>query len=284
MSEIRVNCPECNSAVVLDTDVLNKTQGRATCSSCGFVFHLVKKSKKKAVETQAAQPRPDAPEPTPRHESANTPRENDVLMFEEVGDNSPLINNKVNDSLREMFDDFMDVGDDGVSDKLPAHEPEEPRNSLHKTVAELSSLKQQQQPLSYRIPKANDVAQMFADNKAVQGQPFAFTLMDRDSISSQLPQVTVKEKGETDTAEIRQDGQQNNITIHTDSLVFTLLGDGQNTTSVAQPASNTNTTTQAEIQTKVVAANQNEMNWVIATMSALIVLIVQLFYWVMFMM
>ncbi|ULJ60833.1 hypothetical protein MIS46_02565 [Wielerella bovis] len=283
MSEIKVSCPECKNSVLLNTEILNQTKGRASCPSCGFVFHLVKKAKKKPVAS-TEKPRPEAPEPTPRRESANTPRPNDALMFEEVDDNPPLIPD-VDDSLKNMFDDFADLDDDGVNSTPPQPAEEKPRNPLYKTVSELSSLKTQQQPLSYRIPKAQNVAQMFADATAAQGQPFAFTLLDRDSVASQLPQVTVKEKADDDnqSSELRQDGQQNNITIHTDSLVFTLLGDGQNTTSVnnTQPDSATQTATQTQMQTVAVT---NEMNWTIATLSALIVLIVQLFYWVMMMM
>ncbi|MCG7656452.1 hypothetical protein [Wielerella bovis] len=283
MSEIKVSCPECKNSVLLNTEILNQTKGRASCPSCGFVFHLVKKAKKKPVAS-TEKPRPEAPEPTPRRESANTPRPNDALMFEEVDDNSPLIPD-VDDSLKNMFDDFADLDDDGVNSTPSQPAEEKPRNPLYKTVSELSSLKTQQQPLSYRIPKAQNVAQMFADATAAQGQPLAFTLLDRDSVASQLPQVTVKEKADdgNQSSELRQDGQQNNITIHTDSLVFTLLGDGQNTTSVnnTQPDSATQTATQTQMQTVAVT---NEMNWTIATLSALIVLIVQLFYWVMMMM
>lgn len=278
MSEIKVSCPECKNPVHLDTEVLNKTKGRALCPSCGFVFHLVKKAKKKPEPTE--KPRPEAPEPTPRRESARTPRPNDALMFEEVDDNPPLIKS-VDDSLKNMFDDFADLDDDGVKTPPPKSAKTKPRNSLHKTVSELSSLKTQQQPLSYRVPKA----QMFADANAAQGQPFTFTLLDRDSISAQLPQVAIKEKNANSgvPSEIRQDGQQNNITIHTDSLVFTLLGDGQSTTSMNTSQPNTATQTATQTQTQTVTAS-SEMNWTIATLSALIVLIVQLFYWVMMMM
>lgn len=72
--------------------------------------------------------------------------------------------------------------------------------------------------------------------------------------------------------------------------MFTLIGDGQIPAN-ALPANNAyvssdepNTATQTQVQASTAVATQNDMNWTVATIAALMVLIVQLFYWVILMM
>ena len=139
--------------------------------------------------------------------------------------------------------------------------------------------------MTYRIPKADDV---FAPVE----EPTMFNLLDRDSVNTQLPQISVKPSAAASASaslNTKQDGQQNNITIHTDSLVFTLLGDGQTSpqTPMIAPMQNTTPiaanppTTPHYIAPPV--TTENPMNWTIAVIAALIVLIMQLFYWVLLM-
>ena len=122
------------------------------------------------------------------------------------------------------------------------------------------------------------------------GNGTAFSLLDRDSISSQLPQIAMKPAAKnsktTAVSEMRTDGQQNNITIHTDSLVFTLLGDGQGGTGIA-PVAAPNTLalgnhapTIPPTKNDVTLSPSSEFNWMAASIVALMVLIMQLFYWV----
>ncbi|MDK4679992.1 hypothetical protein [Kingella negevensis] len=318
MSEIKVSCPECKQPVSLDSAMLNKTQGRADCPHCGFVFHLVKKSKKKPANATPAEI--SSPSPMPRNESANTPSKNydalmnDKLTFQAFDEDSSVakLNSKTDEeitldlngfqeieeptsppvpdfkevdetnvakSLQNMFDNFADV-DEQDNKQVPSfHEV--------KDNGEDNILKRQtKNPLSYRIPKA---AEMFAEDETANN-PFTFTMLDRDSIASQLPQVTMKEKNGTTAIAAQRSDQQNNITIHTDSLVFTLIGDGQIPAN-ALPANNAyvssdepNTATQTQVQASTAVATQNDMNWTVATIAALMVLIVQLFYWVILMM
>lgn len=146
-----------------------------------------------------------------------------------------------------------------------------------------------QKPLNYRIPKAETQARGFSE---VGSDAFAFNLLDRDSISSQLPQVSIKPAAQSLThAPMHQEGQQNHITIHTDSLVFTLVGDGQapmmpqsSSMAVAPIGGNLPVAAQPAAvlpQQQIVMAAGNETNWTIATIAALVVLIIQLFYLIM---
>lgn len=66
--------------------------------------------------------------------------------------------------------------------------------------------------------------------------------------------------------------QQNNITIHTDSLVFTLVGDNNGTDNNVIDAGGNKS------NAPIVVSSGNDLNWTIATIAALIALIVQLFY------
>ena len=154
---------------------------------------------------------------------------------------------------------------------------------FNKPKSTTSQPKSKQKPLNYRIPKASDFAE-------VRDEPLAFNLLDRDSVNSQLPQIAVKPAVNANSVSaatnLKQDGQQNNITIHTDSLVFTLLGDGQTTQSpMVAPNSiaalpNAGTPVHSMPPVIAPASEHSNMNWTIATIAALIVLIMQLFYWV----
>ncbi|XXQ67558.1 zinc-ribbon domain-containing protein [Neisseriaceae bacterium B1] len=143
-----------------------------------------------------------------------------------------------------------------------------------------------QTPLAYRIPKAPNKKPKFAE---VGSEAFAFNLLDRDSINAQMPQVSVKPASNAamPIPASRTGEQQNNITIHTDSLVFTLMGDGQNpmaglTQPQMMPSTQLANGMVAAAPTPIaVAVAQNETNWTIATIAALIVLILQLFYLIM---
>lgn len=136
-----------------------------------------------------------------------------------------------------------------------------------------------QTALHYRIPKAPNRKPAFAEVPP-QSEGFAFNLLDRDSVQSQIPQVAIKPT----TANLpipaaRAGEQQNNITIHTDSLVFTLVGDGQNPMGNLTPAPMM-AAAPAQISAPTIAVS-SEMNWTIATIAALVVLILQLFYLIM---
>ncbi len=158
---------------------------------------------------------------------------------------------------------------------------------IAKTVHEISKQQRpEQRPLEYRVPRANGATHTFAE----VGNGTAFSLLDRDSINSQLPQIAMKPAAKnsktTAVSEMRTDGQQNNITIHTDSLVFTLLGDGQGGTSmspVAAPntlALGNHAPTIPPTKNDVALSPSGEFNWMAASIAALMVLIMQLFYWV----
>ena len=140
----------------------------------------------------------------------------------------------------------------------------------------------QAKPLTYREPKAADKP-TFAE----VGEPFAFNLMDRDSVNAQLPQISVQPAVNTPamSASLSTDSPQNNITIHTDSLVFTLVGDGQgmslpSTQIAAGGLPSTQVNPAAVAPAPVVVQAANDTNWTIATIAAMAVLVMQLFYWV----
>ena len=144
----------------------------------------------------------------------------------------------------------------------------------------MSAMKRAQKPLTYREPKAADKP-TFAE----VGEPFAFNLMDKDSVNAQLPQISVQPAVNTPamSASLGADSPQNNITIHTDSLVFTLVGDGQGmslpSTQIAAGGLPSTQVNAAPVPPVVVQA-ANETNWTIATIAAMTVLVMQLFYWV----
>lgn len=239
MSQIKINCPQCKQEVAVEKAELNRTQGRVDCPHCSHVFHLVKKPKKTAAN-QAA------PKKQPEHRESHTDDKSGIqAMFDEA---SAKIK-------QQLFDA-----------KSPL------RENISKTV------------LAYRIPKAPNRNKMFAE--VGSDKNFAFNLLDRESVNAQLPQVSVRSANSMPIPAQRDSEQQNNITIHTDSLVFTLMGDGKNSlTGLTQPqmlpsthVTGTSMVAATAPAPMAVAATQNETNWTIATIAALIVLILQLFY------
>ena len=272
MSEVKVKCPKCNHISVLDSVDLNKTQGRAVCSSCNHIFQLVKKSKKPtekaAPQAQANTTKPTAPKKETEKKAA---LQGEVLAKEKSA--ADKLREQTAKSLDAFFNDH---------DKKETTAPK-----IAKTVHEISKQQRhEQRPLEYRVPRADGMAHTFAE----VGNGTAFSLLDRDSISSQLPQIAMKPAAKnsktTAVSEMRTDGQQNNITIHTDSLVFTLLGDGQGGTGIA-PVAAPNTLalgnhapTIPPTKNDVTLSPSSEFNWMAASIVALMVLIMQLFYWV----
>lgn len=245
MSKIKINCPQCKQEVTAEKAELNRTQGRVDCPHCSHVFHLVKKPKKTANEATQTQ----------------TSQTKQPAYREPLADDAH--------DVKAMFDDASSGSKQKPRNKkTPLHE------NSNKTV------------LAYRIPKAPNRNKMFAE--VGNDKTFAFNLLDRESVNAQLPQVSVKPASNVPMpVPVQQSGeQQNNITIHTDSLVFTLMGDGQNPLAgLTQPqmlpsthvASNNMVATVPAPMTAVATA-QNETNWTIATIAALVVLILQLFY------
>ena len=286
MSEVKVKCPKCSHTSVLDSADLNKTQGRAVCSSCNHIFQLVKKSKKaqqpNAKPTAQTAPQISPAKPAaPQKEAEKKPAlQGEVLAKEAPKEKSAA--DKLREQTAKSLDAFFSAHNKNAHDKKESATPQ-----IAKTVHEISKQQHhEQRPLQYRVPRADGMAHTFAE----VGNGTAFSLLDRDSISSQLPQIAMKPAAKnsktTAVSEMRTDGQQNNITIHTDSLVFTLLGDGQGNTSMA-PVATPNTLalgnhapTIPPTQNDVALSPSGEFNWMAASIAALMVLIMQLFYWV----
>ena len=85
---------------------------------------------------------------------------------------------------------------------------------------------------------------------------------------------------------MNHDAQKNNITIHTDSLVFTLVGD--NNTGATAPATVPHGTLPGAVTPggvppaptlPLAVSAEYEINWIVASLAAMAVLIMQLFYW-----
>lgn len=128
-------------------------------------------------------------------------------------------------------------------------------------------------PLHYRVPKA-DAKTPFAE-VGQGGQPVSFNLLDYKTANQQVPNVNINPPmvaGQGDPAD-----PKNNITIHTGSLVFTLTGDGQgnaNDKFAEVPMNNQ----QMVAMLAAATSSRSELNWTIATILALLCLMVQLFY------
>lgn len=128
-------------------------------------------------------------------------------------------------------------------------------------------------PLHYRIPKA-EAKRPFAEVN--QQSPVAFNLLDYKTTHQHMPQVNINPtNGEGFDS-------KNNITINTGSLVFTVMGDGQaNAATLPTESAKFNEipmTNQQAVAMLAAANTQSEMNWTIAVIAQLIILIVQLFY------
>lgn len=238
MSIIKVNCPSCKSPLQIPEPKLRETQGRVVCRECQHIFRLVKKNKNQTAKQQRAQ--------TP-------PRP----VFEEVGS----------------------TGGAGAEPVWPTDGwPEGAREA----AAPQPKRKKAPQRPQYRVPKAQTKPPRdFAD---VGQQPFAFNLLDPQSANMQIPQVSVNPPADGSTASppaLRPNNgseqQQNNITIHTGSLVFTLVGDGQNSSTTLAAPDNAAAPPQMPVQMPVQSA-ATELNWVVATMVAFLVFILQLVY------
>lgn len=231
MSNIRVNCPECHAAVVLERELLEKTNGHAVCPECTHAFKLVRKAK-----AGGNPPPAEAAEKQPEPATAAA-----------AGTGGETRRASLMDAIRK--------------------------------------------PLRYRVPKApeKEKAPQFAE---VAEDPFTFNLLDRDSVSRQMP-VTLQPSGSSSIthAPMQQDGQQNHITIHTDSLVFTLMGDNQNNPAAAHPVAMNSTAALPTVHSggtispaAAAAAARSETNWTIATIVAMVILVIQLFNFILMLM
>lgn len=158
---------------------------------------------------------------------------------------------------------------------------------LVKTVAAMSAQTRTQHPLHYRIPKADNTKPTFAEVPQ-NPSPTVFNLLDRDSVNAQLPQISLQPGLGTASARtaMNHDAQKNNITIHTDSLVFTLVGD--NNTGAPAPAAVSHGTLPGAVTPggvppaptlPLAVSAEYEINWIVASLAAMAVLIMQLFYW-----
>ena len=194
MSEVKVKCPKCNHISVLDSVDLNKTQGRAVCSSCNHIFQLVKKSKKaqqpngkldaKPTEKAAPQAQANTTKPTaPKKETEKKAAlQGEVLAKEAPKEKSAA--DKLREQTAKSLDAFFSAHNKNAHDKKESATPQ-----IAKTVHEISKQQHhEQRPLQYRVPRADGMAHTFAE----VGNGTAFSLLDRDSISSQLPQIAMK--------------------------------------------------------------------------------------------
>ena len=117
-----------------------------------------------------------------------------------------------------------------------------------------------------------------------------FTLLDRDSAHQHFPQIAMKpaaqgSKNSSTTIGGANSEQQNNITIHTDSLVFTLVGDNQSgANTLPQPAPHAQPPAPPAPTAPAQPSHHSEFNWMMASIIALTILILQLFYWLLMMM
>lgn len=171
----------------------------------------------------------------------------------------------------------------------PAKDGKTAEPKPNKTVVAMSAQTstQQKKPLHYREPKAGSAKPMFAEVPQNQS-PTVFNLLDRDSASAQLPQISLQPGLGTASARtaMNHDAQKNNITIHTDSLVFTLVGD--NNTGAPAPAAVSHGTLPGAVTPggvppaptlPLAVSAEYEINWIVASLAAMAVLIMQLFYW-----
>lgn len=255
MSIIKVNCPSCKSPLQIPEVKLRETQGRVVCHECQHIFRLVKKNK------QAA----------PRNPIETSARP----VFNEVGSMDSSANINRVDPIWPTDD--WPSGNQDIQTPPPKTQ-QRPQTKKKKAAARPN----------YRVPKAAEKPKnQFAD---VGQQPFAFNLLDPQTANMQIPQVSINPTASTgdETASppaIRPTGseqQQNNITIHTGSLVFTLVGDGQNSTTSLTAPENAAAPQAVSMGVPPPPVQQgmssSELNWTIATIAALILFIIQSFY------
>lgn len=143
----------------------------------------------------------------------------------------------------------------------------------NKNISKIQPLKNLP-PLHYRVPKAEAKIPFSEVN---QQSPVAFNLLDYKTANQQVPQVNINPSTNENV------DSKNNITIHTGSLVFTVMGDGQaNASTLPSDGTKFNeipmTNQQAAAMIAAATTTRGELNWTIATIAALIILIVQLFY------
>lgn len=156
---------------------------------------------------------------------------------------------------------------------LDKHHQEQNSSFVEQKQVEKSS----HSPRKYRIPKAATKVLRFTQ---VQAEPLPFNLIDGQQAvtSNQLAVVPTYHGQQSAAMPTLMPEQQNNVTIHTDSLVFTLVNsEGHN--PVGQPHASILTMPHAPVST--VATQSENHHWTVATISALIVLILQLFYLIM---
>lgn len=202
-----------------------------------------------------------------------------VKKSKKANNNAPQPKAKAPEQKKPVFSDI------GASEPDPIFStdgfPEEPQRKPKRN----KPLSTELPPLHYRIPKAD--ARAGANFAEVNQQnPVAFNLLDYKTANQQVPQVNINPPA---TLDANGQDPKNNITIHTGSLVFTLMGDGQGgaTTMPDNRPADTGSLSHQQAAALIAAAATNsrsEQNWMIATIVALVVFMLQLFYLVLILM
>lgn len=239
MKTVEVACPKCKQLSRFSSVELSSTTGKAVCEHCFHVFQLVRKNKSVSVQSVEQ-------------------NQKSLQSTGELGHQQLKLSEqdkRVDTQVFSKNDDFIQVA------------------KVERELQKVADLKFSEPSLSYRIPKAITKLRDFAEVK--QQEPVVFNLIDPISPSS-LPAVgsTIYQADDSVSIPVVASVSKNNVTIHTDSLIFTLVVDGHNAVGEANSA-------RSDIQEVSVASYADNYHWTIATISALVVLILQLFYLIM---
>ena len=296
-NDIKIKCPKCHKEQSYGRVLLVKTKGHVICKDCQHMFQVVKKPRTAAntnTNGAAESRKPSAPQaasaPRAKAQSAAKPAaaksaQQAAAAKSQAADNfkaAPAAPN-IPAYVRQRKAATIAKLRDDIANGRPITEEAKPKRQPEKTVSAQTALHKAQKPISYRVPtveKAKPQPRKLADSvetfAEVGAGTMPFTLPDRDSIKMQLPQVLPPASELQNGAGSGMQGdQQNNITIRTDNLVFTLMGDQQ-----GQSLPNTQASGGGHMPPPPVYSysHHQEMNLVIAIIVALIIFVIQLFY------
>lgn len=238
----------------INYDILRRLDGHTSCPKCAARFHFVLKS----------HPGLNAERKKSVHSAAKTSKNQNKTQRVSKRSRAKKLNYRVPKYIPQK----------ALSYRVPKYSNTSAQTSFFAHRGQPETLKHAKNP---QQPNVRPYAPTLEKNKFAEVGSDALTFNLLENQPKNLP-INIAGAAKRNALSSReQSDQHNNFTIHTDNLVFTLVNAEGNKSAAtfsephATPHVVTHTNTHSEI------------NWVIASIGALIILIVQLFYLILMM-
>lgn len=274
---ITFECPNCKHSMNINYKILRMLKGHTSCPRCAARFHFILESKKKTVSTQQEQADAAllqraldlAKEPAQTAPKQQNHQPN-VITQKQVNEQSQAPRKK---ALHYRVPKY--IGNEGVHHKRKEADKENavgaPTYRVPKFATQNSELPKKQQDTRVDTTKTNTLANLQKARPVAQKAKFAdigSTSIAFHSVDEQNTQLPT-----TNLNTVEQAHHQHNTMEQADHLPFSLVNTQDNqlrTVSSEQELQ--------QMPMHTIPQQHPEFNWMIASIAALVVFIVQLFY------